>query len=84
MKKLGYTQEQVSAVREREANWNPAEQAAHAFQNDFGYQVEYFTAERADELKKRMAARATEASKAAEAESRRLEQERQFGGSSRI
>jgi hypothetical protein len=62
--KLGYSPEQIAAVRDREQNVTSAQRAASAFEHDFGYQVEYFTADQFDELRRRMAARAIEASRA--------------------
>lgn len=84
MKKLGYTDEEIAAVREREANFNSAQAAAETFRDDFHYQVEYFTPDQAGALKARMAERAVESSQAASKEAQLLDQLKTFGGTGRL
>lgn len=54
--KMGYTPEKIKETRERE-KIPSAERAAAALRDDFGYQVEYFDANRLMELQGRIDAR---------------------------
>lgn len=54
--KLGLTHEEIARIRERE-KIPSCERAAMAMQNEFGYLVEYYDANRLEELQKRQSDR---------------------------